>query len=97
MTYESLPPADPGREERARELFSMSISPELYAAREGHRWACFSLDDVQYSDKALNEWIQRLGDIFFCRNGAPSLNELRSRLLSAEELAAIELERKSDF
>ena len=56
----------------------------------------FSLDDVRYSDEALNLWIQRLGDIFFRRNGAPSLDELRSELLSAKEQEAIQVELKGN-
>lgn len=77
----ALPIADPGREAMAREIFPMTMTPEEYAAREGYRWVCFSFDDYRYSDGALTEWIHRLGDILFRRNGAPSIDELRARLL----------------
>jgi hypothetical protein len=73
-----LPLADPGRENMAIEAFTMNISPEEYAAREGHRWECFSFDEYRYTDVALTEWIQRLGDILFRRNGAPPIGVRRS-------------------
>jgi len=67
---DDLPPADPGRERDARELFPLNMSPEEYAAMYGHEWYCFSFDDYRYSDPELDRWIQRLGDILFKRDGA---------------------------
>jgi hypothetical protein len=90
MTKRELPLADSSREKMAIEAFSLNISPDEYAAREGHRWECFSFDEYRYTDGALTEWIQRLGDIFFRRNGAPSVEELRARLLTPQEAKAIE-------
>jgi len=95
MDSNELPMADPGREEMAREIFPLNISPEEYAARNAHGWLCFSFDDYRYSDPKLTQWIQRLGDVLFGRNGAPSVEELRARLLTPEEIAAIEDEIKS--
>jgi hypothetical protein len=45
----------------------------------------------------LTEWIQRLGDIFFRRHGAPSIAELRERFLSREELADIRRREREPF
>lgn len=65
---DDLPLADPGRERDAREWFPIGkMSPEEYAAREGHRWYCFSFDDYRYADPEVDRWIQRLGDILFKR------------------------------
>ena len=67
---DDLPPADPGRERDARELFPLDMTPEEYAAKHGHEWFCFSFDDYRYADPELDRWIQRLGDILFNRDDA---------------------------
>lgn len=85
-----LPMADPGREKAARELFSLDMSPEEYAARHAHNWYCFSFDDYRYSDEHLERWIHKLGDILFRREGAPSLRELREQYLTQEERRVVE-------
>jgi hypothetical protein len=79
MINSELPMADSGREEMARKIFPLDADPEEYAAREGHNWHCFSFDDYRYSDDLLTEWIQRFGDILFRRNGAPSIEDLRTK------------------
>jgi hypothetical protein len=93
--YDNRPLADLGREMQAKELFYKDIAPELYAAREGHRWGCFSFDEYRYRDPVLDRWIRRLGDIFFQRNGAPNIEALRRQYLSKEEIAVIEEEEAS--
>ncbi len=92
-----LPLADPGREHDAAEIFPLSQSPEEYAARNGHRWICFSFDNYRYRDPALNAWIQQLGDILFQRNGAPSITELRKRYLTLEECERLAEEEKEEI
>ena len=86
------PPASGDYEQEAFRLFPLEMSPEEYAARYGHGWMCFSFDEYRYADSRLDTWIQRLGDIFFGRNGAPSVADLRRRLLTDLERAAIERE-----
>jgi len=76
---EALPLADPGRERDARELFPLDMTPDEYAARHASDWFCFSFDDYRYTDRELERWIHRLGDILFARDGAPSIEELRAR------------------
>ncbi len=71
MTFDHLPLADAGREAHALELFHLEMTPEEYAARFGHEFALFSFDEFRYSRPGLAEWVQRLGDIFFKREGAP--------------------------
>ena len=90
MNFEDLPLADPARERHALSLFRLDMTPEEYAARFAHEWVCFSFDERRYSAPGLTAWIQRLGDIFFGRNGAPSLRELRERFLTPTEIAAAE-------
>ncbi|HYM59457.1 MAG TPA: hypothetical protein VEZ11_01050, partial [Thermoanaerobaculia bacterium] len=77
----------------ARELFPIAMSPDEYAARHAHQWYCFSFDDYRYSDPGLDRWVQRLGDILFERDGAPSIDELRARYLSEDERRQIADER----
>lgn len=97
MNRADLQFADSGREHLASELFSLGYTPEEYAARYAHRWHCFSLHEVRYFDPALDEWIGRLGDILHQQNGAPSLNDLRSQYLSAEEREEIETQYARTF
>ena len=40
---------------------------------------------MRYADAKLDDWIQRLGDIFFRRNNAPTIDELRDQYLSPTE------------
>src|SRR5258708_35723884 len=87
---DELPMADPGREKDARQLFDFTMSPDEYAAREGHGWYSFSFDDYRYSDPAVQTWIHRLGDILFERDGAPKLQDLRAKYLTEEERRGVE-------
>jgi hypothetical protein len=45
------PLASVSYEETASELFSLTLSPEEYAARESANWMCFSFDE--YLDAAF--------------------------------------------
>ena len=94
---QTLPMADPERERTAMELFPVTQSPEEYAARNAHLWVSFSFDDYRYRDPFLNTWIQRLGDIFFGRNGAPSISELREKYLTLEERQDLEAEERGEI
>jgi len=87
-------PAGVGYEEQARAMIAEGYSPEEYAAHFGHNWGCFSMDEVRYADPATDAWIQRLGDIFFGRYGAPSVKDCRAKHLTAEEQRKIEEEIK---
>jgi len=89
MSETERPMADPGREEMAREMFSEGLSPEEYAARYSHGIWCFSLGDLRYPDPALDAWMRRFSDILHHENGAPTVAELREKLLTAEEQLAI--------
>jgi hypothetical protein len=90
MNKTERPPADAGYEEKAKEMIAEGYSPEGYAAHFGHNWLCFSMGEVRFADPATDAWIQRLDDIFFGLNGAPSVAECRARYLTAEERAKIE-------
>ena len=83
------PLADPSRAEFAASLYAEGLSPEEYAARYAHTIGCSSLGDLRYEDPALDAWIQHLHDILGRRNGAPTVEELRARLLTPEERARI--------
>ena len=90
-----LPLAHSRREEDAKELFPYKqMSAEEYAAREGHRWACFSFGEYRYSDTALNEWIHNLDDIFFTPG---ELQRIQERLLNTQELELIRKEIEGLF
>jgi len=91
-----LPMAPAEREIDALELFPFDMSPDEYAARHAHKWYCFSYDDYRYSDGYVERWIQRLGDILFRREGAPSLDELRARYLTDEERLKIEEQEREE-
>jgi|CZKC01.1.fsa_nt_gi hypothetical protein len=92
MSDTERPLADPGRERMARQLFSEGLSPEEYAARHSHGIWCFSLGDLSHSDPALDTWIRRFTDILHHENGAPTVQELREKLLTPEERQRIKQE-----
>ena len=85
-------------EDRIREAIKQfpykSISAEEYAAREGHRWLCFSFGEYIYPNKELNEWIHTLDDIFFTQG---KLNELRLKYLTTDEIKKIEVYESYPF
>jgi len=77
-------------DEIARNVFSTSelaLSPEEYAARNAHRWGCFSLHLYEYDDAALGVWVKKLGEIMFSE---AELDECRHEFLTPAHLAAVE-------
>jgi hypothetical protein len=92
-----LPMADAGLEAYARRLFSLDLTPDEYAARHAQDWGCFSMDEYRYSDPRLEAWVHRLGDIFFKREGAPTIEDLRRRYLTEEERRAVEARELEEF
>ena len=50
------------------------------------------MGQARFADLTTDAWIQRLDEIFFALNGAPSVEECRARYLTAEERAKIEKE-----
>ena len=89
------PRADRGREQVARETFPVNeMSPEEYAARHGVDWASFLFDEFEYSDPALEHWIQRLGKIF---RTPGELARCQQQLLSPEELERVRARAQEPF
>lgn len=79
--------AYPALEKDAMNLFPYkSMTPEEYAAREGHNWGCFSFGSYIYENSEFNEWIHTLDDIFFSKNG---IKHAREKYLTKEEIAEI--------
>ncbi len=95
MNESESPLASPTVEDVARALVREGLSPEEYAARRAHGIACFSLDGYRYRDSRVQGWIHSMGSILSQRPGAPSLEDLRSRFLTAEERRAIRREQEA--
>lgn len=85
-----LPLATVSMEHTVREMMSCGLSSDEYAAREAHLILCFSLDQYRYRDVVLQEWIHSLGAILSQKTGAPNLNDLRAKFLTAEEIQEIQ-------
>src|SRR5437870_12833684 len=80
-----------------REMFSaadLAMSPEEYAARRAHLWACCSLHLYRYRDPALGSWIRRFVEIAL---DAEELERCRQRFLTAAERERIRKEEAEDF
>ena len=89
------PPAPIDRVTEAERLFPYrSMTPEEYAAREGHNWLCFSFDDYLYATQELNEWMHTLGDIFFTEG---RLHSAQEKYLRQAELAQIANQMSNDL
>jgi hypothetical protein len=74
----------------AQQCFSPSDlqrSPEEYAARHAHEWACFALHRYRYRDSALGAWVRRLGEILATED---EVERCRQRFLTPEELAEVQ-------
>lgn len=89
-----MPLATVTMENHVRGMMSDGLSPDEYAARWAHTIYCFSEDGYRYRDVVLQSWIHALGAILFQKNGAPNLNELRAKFLTAEEIQKIQEEQK---
>jgi hypothetical protein len=88
------PPAPPGMVAAAEEMFPyQTITPEVYAAKEGHRWLCFSFDNYIYPNAVLNEWLHSLGDILF----GGKLAEMQKKFLTPQELEQVMQESSKEF
>jgi hypothetical protein len=57
-------PADPERQQRARDAFPyLTESPASYAARHGDEMIGFTYDEYAYDDPDLDAWLVELGRI----------------------------------
>jgi hypothetical protein len=84
-------------DEIARHFFSeddLRLSPEEYAARQAHNWACFSAHRYRYRDAALGAWVRRLGEILF---DEAELERCRQRFLTADEYAEVKRRKAEEF
>jgi hypothetical protein len=81
----------------AREMFSpadLQMSPEEYAARHAHLWACFGLDRYRYRDPILGDWVRRFGEIL---NSTDEVELCRQRFLTPAELATVRKQQAEEF
>ena len=91
---DTYPPAPHGRITEAEKIFPYkTTTPEIYAAKEGHRWLCFSFDNYIYPNVELNEWLHSLGDILF----GGKLEEMQKKYLTPRELEQIKQESNEKF
>ncbi len=84
-------------DELVRELFSpadLRLTPEEYAARHAHEWACFSFHLYRYQDDELGTWVRRLGEVLFDQR---ELEDCRRRFLTPQELAAVKQREAEAF
>lgn len=72
----------------------LRMSPEEYAARHAHEWACFSFDQYRFRDPALGAWVRRLGEILFTEG---EVERCRQRFLTPEEMARVRQHEAEEF
>ena len=76
-------PLSPFPEPELRKWFIYSgMSPEVYAAKRGHRIGCFSFGDFSYKDKELERWLYRFAEIF---SSLDQMESCRKEHLSEDE------------
>ena len=71
-----------------------SLSADEYAARNLHRWGCFSLHLFRYRDPVLGAWVKRVGELF---DNPDELEAIRDRLLTEDERATVLAEMQKEF
>ena len=84
-------------DEIAQRFFSPSdlrLSPEVYVARHGHTWGCFSFHLYRYHDPALGAWVRQVGELLSADDEA---ERCRRQFLSPEELATVRRQQAEDF
>ncbi|MES9993889.1 MAG: hypothetical protein ABW098_18220 [Candidatus Thiodiazotropha sp.] len=62
----------------ARQFFEEGFSPEEWVARRSHTIMCWSLDEVDYNDPVLEQWILEVTNLMGL-NGPPR-SELRENI-----------------
>ena len=80
-----------------KQMFSkadLALSPEEYAARHAHEWACFAYHRYRYRDSDLGAWVRRFGEIF---DSESELERCRQRFLTPEEYAEVKRQVSEDF
>jgi hypothetical protein len=84
-------------DEVARQFFlpaDLKMTPEEYAARHGHEWACFALHRYRYRDPALGNWIRRLAEVLFT---AGELERCQQYFLTPQELQGVREREAEEF
>lgn len=72
----------------------LRMTPEEYAARHAHLFACFSFHRFRYRDTALGAWMRRLGEILF---DEVEVERCRQRYLTPGELAEVRRSEAEGF
>ncbi len=80
------PMASEETEERVRDTFPLEQSPEEFAARDGYGWLDFPFARFRYRDEALDQWIQKVGQIL---RAPDQLRACQSKYLNAAEMRLI--------
>jgi hypothetical protein len=75
--------APPNCEYLAKKMFPLDMSPEEYAARYSEDWFCFSFNRYRYRDIDLDQWIQRLGEIF---SDPQLLAQCKEKMISRQKI-----------
>jgi len=80
------PLASEETENRVKETFTIDVSPEEFAARDGYGWLDFPFGRYRYRDPQLDEWIQAVKEIL---SSPDKLRECQSKYLTAAEMQLI--------
>jgi hypothetical protein len=73
----------------------LRMSPEEYAARNAHLFACFGLYRLRFRDPVLGAWVRRFAEILFSPDG--ELERCRRQFLTAEEIAEVHRQEAEPF
>jgi hypothetical protein len=80
------PLASEETENRVKETFTIDVSPEEFAARDGYGWLDFPFGRYRYRDSQLDEWIQAVKEIL---SSPDKLRECQSKYLTPAEMQLI--------
>ena len=80
------PLASEESEARIKDTFPLTVSPEEFAARDGHGWLDFPFSRNRYRDAELDVWVQRVGEILA---NPEKLREYRNKYLTPAEMSLI--------
>jgi hypothetical protein len=93
--FESLPLADPGREESAKQLFPYKdTTPEEYVARFSHTIGCSSFGLYRYRDRELEAWVHQAHRLLA---DAREVERCRKAHLTPDELQRVRQDLREPF
>jgi hypothetical protein len=85
-----LVPPEEWEDDDFRRFRNLELSPEEFAARYGHEFVMFNYHKRHYDRPGMNEWVQKLAQVFLAPGLPERLRRLREKYMTEEEIRQAE-------